>query len=577
MVTISYFKLLLFLVVQVFPAPLCECPTLPSQMTCTGISPQTLQAKPTSPNFPHYSPLPSNSPQLLPTGCSASCNITSLTVFDSDLSGLDHHLSGLDHHLGGLDHHWLHRLNLCPSSLVTITVRKSILGSLSLPPLPQLQTLDLRENKMVLPLPEPDAPILNQLFLSANSWPCILVHSSEVPNSASSLTLGSKMAWLLKDRWSSTWVDQQQTLCGVGLNQGLEQAWYFRERKKERKQALKSRNLKSFLEFSKITLSSCPERCKCALATVAVKFSQQGSGQDLRVSVSCSGGGLQEPPLVLPPNTVFLDLSNNSISSLGSMGQGNPTYEGLEGLSMANNSLTSLDGIASSWLMRGARMLNLQNNQLVELDTLLLDPILGRSLQPRGFESREAKFYLAGNPWSCPCQSIHSSQDFLEKYNNIVMDAEEVECSQFPGRPLLHLDFKALCSSSRGPNIMIVIIITEVLLLVTILAKFSWDCVVYHRTGQLPWLAQKLCWSVPGISRARWTSSSSNVIFKLTARVSSLIPSLPSPRGLWESRQQDGRGGVGGGSSGYITSSNSSNRISPAMPGGREDSVVRFV
>ena len=31
----------------------------------------------------------------------------------------------------------------------------------------------------------------------------------------------------------------------------------------------------------------------------------------------------------------------------------------------------------------------------------------------------------------------------IKRYNNIVMDAEEVECSEFPGRPLLHLDFKA--------------------------------------------------------------------------------------------------------------------------------------
>ena len=64
----------------------------------------------------------------------------------------------------------------------------------------------------------------------------------------------------------------------------------------------------------------------------------------------------------------------------------------------------------------------------------------------------------------------------------------------------------------------------------------------------------------------------------------------PPPNRLWESRQGGTGGGVGGGSSGYITSSNSSNRwrrqcyittphsrISPAMPGGREDSVVRFV
>ena len=29
------------------------------------------------------------------------------------------------------------------------------------------------------------------------------------------------------------------------------------------------------------------------------------------MTVSCSGGDLEEPPAVLPPNTVFLDLSNN--------------------------------------------------------------------------------------------------------------------------------------------------------------------------------------------------------------------------------------------------------------------------
>ena len=88
-------------------------------------------------------------------------------------------------------------------------------------------------------------------------WPMLhQVRSSEVPHSASSLTLGSKMGWLLNDRWyfsdklsdvqinigsslniiiiililcwSSTWIDHEETLCGFELNQSLEQAWYFR-------------------------------------------------------------------------------------------------------------------------------------------------------------------------------------------------------------------------------------------------------------------------------------------------------------------------------------------------------------
>ena len=112
---------------------------------------------------------------------------------------------------------------------------------------------------MVSHLPEPpSAPLLKQLLLSGNSWPCILVcqifsstpsysstsvhvrphwvvcrcifcmdkyllvtfdilrpwpmlhqvRSSEVPHSASSLTLGSKMGWLLNDRWYFRCSDQ---------------------------------------------------------------------------------------------------------------------------------------------------------------------------------------------------------------------------------------------------------------------------------------------------------------------------------------------------------------------------------
>ena len=94
----------------------------------------------------------------------------------------------------------------------------------------------------------------------------------------------------------------------------------------------------------------------------------------------------------------------------------------------------------------------------------------------------------------------------MPRYNNIVMDAEEVECSQFPGQPLLHLDFKAIfwsiccllfssnwailslkvfpqavCFSSRGPNILIVIIVVEVARISTT----SWYFVKKSRIGHI--------------------------------------------------------------------------------------------
>ena len=42
-------------------------------------------------------------------------------------------------------------------------------------------------------------------------------------------TINKRIPWvIIITCWSSIWVDQEETLCGAGLNQGLEEAWYFR-------------------------------------------------------------------------------------------------------------------------------------------------------------------------------------------------------------------------------------------------------------------------------------------------------------------------------------------------------------
>lgn len=40
----------------------------------------------------------------------------------------------------------------------------------------------------------------------------------------------------------------------------------------------------------------------------------------------------------------------------------------------------------------------------------MLEPLLAKSLS-----SLEPKFYFAGNPWTCNCQTIKTIQDFVEK------------------------------------------------------------------------------------------------------------------------------------------------------------------
>lgn len=78
----------------------------------------------------------------------------------------------------------------------------------------------------------------------------------------------------------------------------------------------------------------------------------------------------------------------------------------------------------------------------------------------------------------------------MSRFHNIITDAEEVECYEFSGQSLLHLDYKAMCASNSGPDLMVTVIVVEVLLIVVILTKFTWDCIVYRRTGQLPWVAR---------------------------------------------------------------------------------------
>ena len=141
----------------------------------------------------------------------------------------------------------------------------------------------------------------------------------------------------------------------------------------------------------------------------------------------------------------------------------------------------------------------------------------------------------------------------LARFNDIIKDAVEVECREFPGRALELLDYKAMCSSDTSASALLVVGLVELLVLVGIVVKLAWDCVEYRRSGNLPWCARKLCWSVPGIPRPRWGGGG-------------MAGGLCSTGG--------GEEEVARGSSGYLTASSGG---SGGRPGGRESSTVRFL
>ena len=132
----------------------CSCPS-PSHLSCSCLT----------------SPLP-------PIPCTRGCAITHLSLSSSRLPSLTTP--------------WLASLGVCPSSLLSLTVTNSSLGSVELS-LPSLQTLDLRENTRVGSLHQPRDHNITSLYLSGNSWPCIVENSTQLPNSKSTLAFGQQV------------------------------------------------------------------------------------------------------------------------------------------------------------------------------------------------------------------------------------------------------------------------------------------------------------------------------------------------------------------------------------------------
>lgn len=491
-------------------------------------------------------------PGQKPPSCPSNCSITSILIYDSTLGPEE------------LSPDWLESRGICGDSVRRLSITNCSLAGLKLGGLPMLTHLQVEGTTGPGWLLEPPPSVIS-LHLGGASWPCMAPdpskkNTSDVlqPSKTSlatsaevSLTFGVCMSWLLEKHWANAWQDANKTLCGVHESESAKDAWYQGGEGEIEKEGM-PRTLLSFLNFTEKTVELCPLNCTCGIAKSRVKFAHhEVKPRSLEVAVVCSDLSITELPLFLPSNTISLDLSYNQISSLEKLSEQNPTYEKVTSLDLSHNLLNDLEGLETSWMKeRGAHFLNLRENKLTELDLQTLEPIMARSQEG-------AKFFLAGNPWSCNCHNIKTFQEFLLKYNDIIVDGDEMRCEEYSGEALEQVDYKTICSSTAYG--LLVFCSLELLLLVAVIIKLTCDCVEYKRTGNLPWCARKLCWSVPGIPRPHWTS-----------------PRLPSSFcNVTRATTTDSPGSVGQGSSGYLTSSSGGSQ--GGRPGGRETAVVRFL
>ncbi|XP_067129525.1 uncharacterized protein [Centruroides vittatus] len=139
----------------------------------------------------------------------------------------------------------------------------------------------------------------------------------------------------------------------------------------------------------------CPVDCECF--------------QDFEgILVNCSRKDMRDMPEILIENATVVDLTHNRISNVDPQLCRNVTH-----LYLSDNSLTSIDNLPPT-----ITYLSLNRNQLTRLPP---------SLMYRIDNWNEFKILLAGNNWSCGCDSLFT-KDWLIRNKHKILDFANVSC-----------------------------------------------------------------------------------------------------------------------------------------------------
>ncbi|XP_055297922.1 protein halfway isoform X2 [Sitodiplosis mosellana] len=196
--------------------------------------------------------------------------------------------------------------------------------------------------------------------------------------------------------------------------------------------------------------------------------------------VDCSNLGLTSLPELLPGKTFSLNVTNNSITSLSVMVE-NHSYNHLLRLFADDNEVESLLEIEGTEFIQNFDSLHLRRNKLKSIPYYLLD---------RNPEGRN--IFLEGNRVYCDCNSAKVLKIWLLAKQNQIPDADKVYCDNMP-KKVLDLSETKMCQSPHDwTDYIYYLIAAEVFLLLTIIAKVSYDYYVFKTAGYLPWPASQM-------------------------------------------------------------------------------------
>uniref|UniRef100_A0A1I8MN61 Protein halfway n=1 Tax=Musca domestica TaxID=7370 RepID=A0A1I8MN61_MUSDO len=200
--------------------------------------------------------------------------------------------------------------------------------------------------------------------------------------------------------------------------------------------------------------------------------------------VDCSNLGLTELPPKLPENTFQLNITNNNITVIGDHFHNNPTYQSIVKLFADNNRIESMHDLEGTQFMDHFQKLYLRNNQLKRLPEYLLTNVLDSNVG--------RVIFLGGNKLMCDCNSAKVLKLWLLKRSRDIPDYNEILCRNMPQRIMELQELKVCQSPHDWTDYVYYLIATEVILLVALITKVSYDYWVFKTAGYLPWPASKM-------------------------------------------------------------------------------------
>ncbi|KAI8437186.1 hypothetical protein MSG28_010513 [Choristoneura fumiferana] len=202
------------------------------------------------------------------------------------------------------------------------------------------------------------------------------------------------------------------------------------------------------------------------------------------VAVDCSHRHLKQMPYDLPPNTVKLNVSYNNITSLEAVGD-DETYEHLRQLIADYNDIDNIGSLEGTKFIDNFMLFSITHNKLKNIHMYMLSNKFETS---GGYTT----FLIGGNYMHCDCNTEKVLKPWIIENSKTIQDYKEVQCLDGMG-PVVDLKEFQVCHTPRDWTDYIYYIIgLEVLILVLLISKVSYDYWVFKTAGYLPWPANKM-------------------------------------------------------------------------------------